>query len=906
MKKVLSLLISTIMIITLVMPVERIGLKSSSLISHAAEGRLYNQWEQRWKDIRYDNYSNISGYEANYNSLYDAGCGIFSFANALYALNDSIVDIKEVSDWAVNAGALRPGVDGLWRETFYSQVESVFGAKYGFTVVGYDCGGAYDERLRNHLANGGVAIGNVYDHFIALTGYDGTNGYYHVIESAVYYTRGLEADSWVSSQKLSDGNTNIKWFALLNGNGNNNFKPSKPSLRVNTDSSGTVTFNWNACSGTTHYDLRVYNSNDEIVYAIGHNEDAVKFNNVVTYTDTSLSTHLDKGSYYARVAAVNGDSYQYTFSEFVSFNVEYDDAPSKPSLRVNTDSSGTATFNWNACSSTTHYDLRIYNSNDEIVYAIGQNEDAIKFDNWTTYTDTSLSTHLDKGSYYARVAAVNNDAAKYTFSDYVTFAVSNPPTISDLEVKYDTSGYTIKCKVSDQGSGINRVQFPTWTVKNDQDDIQSSWWDNPQARGEINGNEVTYRVNISEHNNELGEYVTHIYAYDDSGNYECYAVPHITIENQKPIISNVKIKDIDTTGYTVQCKVIDEGGSGINRVQFPTWTLADGQDDLFSNWETDSNSSGILDDDYVTYRVNISDHNNELTDYKTHIYAYDNCGNYVCYGELPSIDIPALTTTSSTTTQKPTTTTTSSTTTQKPTTTTTSSTTTQKPTTTTISSTTTQKPTTTTTSSTTTQKPTTTTSTTTTQKPTTTTNKLDVLKNTTLTLTNGDQYVIPIDTSDLIFSSNNKKVAVVSNNGTITAIGTGEAIISVIDVESNVVQLKINVQPVTTSSVTTTTTSITTTATITTTISQPVEYKLGDVNNNGTIDAVDASTVLAYYAMISTNKDGGFDENQKAAADVDHDGKINAVDASNILSYYAYVSTTKEDIMSMEDFMKKK
>lgn len=84
-----------------------------------------------------------------------------------------------------------------------------------------------------------------------------------------------------------------------------------------------------------------------------------------------------------------------------------------------------------------------------------------------------------------------------------------------------------------------------------------------------------------------------------------------------------------------------------------------------------------------------------------------------------------------------------------------------------------------------------------------------------------------------------------------------------------------------------------------------VNYNLGDINNNGTIDAVDASTVLAYYAMISTNKDGGFDDNQKAAADVDHDGKINAVDASNILSYYAYISTTKEEVMSMEDFMKK-
>ena len=71
------------------------------------------------------------------------------------------------------------------------------------------------------------------------------------------------------------------------------------------------------------------------------------------------------------------------------------------------------------------------------------------------------------------------------------------------------------------------------------------------------------------------------------------------------------------------------------------------------------------------------------------------------------------------------------------------------------------------------------------------------------------------------------------------------------------------------------------------------------------INAVDASSVLAYYAMISTNQEGRFDEEQKLAADVDHDGRINAVDASNILAYYAYVSTTKGTPMSMEEFMKK-
>ena len=209
---------------------------------------------------------------------------------------------------------------------------------------------------------------------------------------------------------------------------------------------------------------------------------------------------------------------------------------------------------------------------------------------------------------------------------------------------------------------------------------------------------------------------------------------------------------------------------------------------------------------------------------------------------------------------------------QKPTTTTTTSTTTQKPTTTTTTSTTTQKSTTTTTTSTTTQKPSTTT--------TTTTNNDFKLDKKEISIKNGEQYTIPINLSEITFKSTNTNVAVVSPKGIVTAIGIGEAIINIIDKDYNVIQLKVSVKA-------------------------DGSYLLGDVNNDGNINAVDASSVLAYYAMISTNKDGDFDENQKAAADVDHDGKINAVDASNILSYYAYVSTTKEEVVPMEQFMKK-
>ncbi|WP_295094246.1 dockerin type I domain-containing protein [Ruminococcus sp.] len=82
-------------------------------------------------------------------------------------------------------------------------------------------------------------------------------------------------------------------------------------------------------------------------------------------------------------------------------------------------------------------------------------------------------------------------------------------------------------------------------------------------------------------------------------------------------------------------------------------------------------------------------------------------------------------------------------------------------------------------------------------------------------------------------------------------------------------------------------------------------YMLGDVNNDGKINAVEASEVLTYYAMISTNQNGDFNEAQKLAADVNYDGKINAVDASCILSYYAYTSTAKEAIVSLKEYLKK-
>ncbi len=240
-----------------------------------------------------------------------------------------------------------------------------------------------------------------------------------------------------------------------------------------------------------------------------------------------------------------------------------------------------------------------------------------------------------------------------------------------------------------------------------------------------------------------------------------------------------------------------------------------------------------------------------------------------------------------TTTKLITTTTTSSTTTMTriaPTTTTSSSTMSTTTATRTTSSTSSSSMTTSVSSTSSTSKPasSTTTSTGTTGTTTSTiTNPPLITGDTSITISDAEPYKIPLAQNEgVTFVSNNTDVAVVSADGVVTPVGEGEVIIFIIDKNNNVIRLKITVRH------------------------KENAYMLGDVNNDGKINAVDASEVLTYYAMISTNQNGDFDEAQKLAADVNNDGKINAVDASCILSYYAYTSTAKEAIVSLEEYLK--
>ena len=110
--------------------------------------------------------------------------------------------------------------------------------------------------------------------------------------------------------------------------------------------------------------------------------------------------------------------------------------------------------------------------------------------------------------------------------------------------------------------------------------------------------------------------------------------PITNIDKTAPTATNIEIKNVTPAGYDVYVYGVKDNGSGVNRVQFPTWTEAKGQDDIQPNWQTGESSKGTKQADGTTwvYHVNITDHKTEAGEYNTHIYAYDNLENGKCIG----------------------------------------------------------------------------------------------------------------------------------------------------------------------------------------------------------------------------------------------------------------------------------
>lgn len=242
------------------------------------------------------------------------------------------------------------------------------------------------------------------------------------------------------------------------------------------------------------------------------------------------------------------------------------------------------------------------NGQDDVIW----HEATISGDTATYYVKTS-DHNEDTGNYsvHAYGYDVKGTAAGIPTSVKVPEPDVNPLSISDVKITDVTaSGYRVTCTI---GKSVTSVNFPTWTTNNGQDDIV---W----HKGTISGNTATVYISTRDHKYETGNYATHIYAYDADGKSVCALTSGANLP--KPSITDVKITDVTSNGYRVTCTF----SGNITSVKFPTWTEANGQDDI--KWY-----DGTISGNTATIYVKSSKHGFQSGKYITHIYAYDGAGN---------------------------------------------------------------------------------------------------------------------------------------------------------------------------------------------------------------------------------------------------------------------------------------
>ncbi len=387
------------------------------------------QHEPRW-----------ASYYVNGGSLSGTGCGIFSLVNCVGYLTGKTMDVIEVAEWAHDIGSFNVtyGGDGTYRLALYPKVQAKYGSKYGFTV---DCGsdnegwwdGSYSATLRNHVSNGGVAIGHVPGHFIAIVGYEG--GKYHLYESSPSDARGTNyngGDVWVTPAQLATGRLCLDWFCLLSATEKDTTNPVISDISITEVSASGYTIN---CIVKDDFYI-----------------DRVSFP-----TWTSKNGQDDLPAYFmtTQLGTRNGDMF---------------------SFRVN--------------ASAHNYETGEYNTH---IYALDRGG------NTTCYEINKIN--------------VRND--------------NQNPVITDVKVtKVSSLGYTVTCKATDDWD-VHKVAFPTWTANNGQDDLADYFM--YTQLGTRNGDYFTFEVKASDHNNETGTYITHIYAVDCSGNTVSYEVPYVNV-----------------------------------------------------------------------------------------------------------------------------------------------------------------------------------------------------------------------------------------------------------------------------------------------------------------------------------------------------------------------------------------
>lgn len=224
----------------------------------------------------------------------------------------------------------------------------------------------------------------------------------------------------------------------------------------------------------------------------------------------------------------------------------------------------------------------------------------------------------ESGRYHLHVYG-NAGSVANIFLNAVTHDVAAPKKVP-ISSKPETTvkaltATSFKVTVKNVPNTIGTVMLPTWSAKSDQDDIK--WY---QAKKETDGS-YSLTVDIKDHKNDTGIYHIHSYGRTKDGKLTFLDGDTIDIKALPKPTAKLEIKNVNNQIGTFDVIVSNlKSANGIKQVHLPTWSDANGQDDIM--WYTASKQSN------GTYKLTVraSDHKYSSGKYHVHLYVTDEKG----------------------------------------------------------------------------------------------------------------------------------------------------------------------------------------------------------------------------------------------------------------------------------------
>ena len=245
--------------------------------------------------------------------------------------------------------------------------------------------------------------------------------------------------------------------------------------------------------------------------------------------------------------------------------------------------------------------------------------------NGTYKVSVDSSRHKDSvGKYNVHLYYVRNDGQLVGVGGTTTnVSVIKPQgKISIQNRNSETGDFDIVVSGISSPGGLKTVSLPTWSEPNGQDDIK---WYNAERQAD-----GTYRkrVRISDHNNVQGEYNVHLYYVQNDGRLVGVSSTKTTVSLGKPKGTiSIQNRNKETGDFDIVVSDIVSPG-GLKGVSLPTWSEANGQDDI--KWY---NAERQPDGTYRK-RVRVNDHKNVEGEYNIHLYYVQNDGKLVGAGGI--------------------------------------------------------------------------------------------------------------------------------------------------------------------------------------------------------------------------------------------------------------------------------